>query len=45
MDPERKEDFNVQLNMDGRQIHNVLIRSTKKLEGTQKGSGMSFATK
>lgn len=45
MDPERKEDFNVQLNMNGRQIHNVLIRSTKKLEGTQKGSGMSFATK
>jgi len=45
MDPERAKDFNVQLNMDGKQIHNVLIRSTEKLEGTQRGGGVSFATK
>ena len=45
MDPDRTKDFDVKLNIDGKQIHNVIIRSTKKLEGTQKGSGMSFATK
>jgi len=45
MDPERAKDFNVQLSMDGKQIHNVLIRSTEKLEGTQRGGGVSFATK
>jgi hypothetical protein len=45
LDPDRTKDFNVQLNMDGKQIHNVLIRNTKKLEGTVRGGGMSFATK
>jgi len=44
MDPDRAKDFNVQLNMDGRQIHNVLIRNTENLKGTTKG-GVTFATK
>ena len=44
MDPDRAKDFNVQLNMDGKQIHNVLIRNTENLKGTTKG-GVTFATK
>ena len=44
MDPDRAKDFNVQLNMDGKQIHNVLIRNTENLTGTTKG-GVTFATK
>ena len=44
MDPDRAKNFNVQLNMDGKQIHNVLIRNTENLKGTTKG-GVTFATK
>ena len=44
LDPDREKDFNVQLNMDGKQIHNVLIRKTENDKGSLKG-GVTFATK
>jgi len=44
IDPDRAKAFNVQLNMDGKQIHNVLIRKTENDKGSLKG-GVTFATK
>jgi hypothetical protein len=43
LDPDRKKDFNVQLNMDGKQIKNVLIRNNQRDLGTTR-DGLTFST-
>ena len=43
LDPDRKKDFNVQLNMDGKQIKNVLIRNNERDLGTTR-DGLTFST-
>jgi len=43
LDPQRQKDFNVQLNMDGKQIKNVLIRNNERDLGTTR-DGLTFST-
>jgi hypothetical protein len=43
LDPQRTKDFNVQLNMDGKQIKNVLIRNNERDLGTTR-DGLTFST-